>query len=103
MQDVTESGYLASREYVAGPYRGKVTLFRAGVRSAADAARADMGWGRLALGGVEIREVPGDHVNMLLRPQVGLLAEQLRDCIDKAIGAEVVATSREATSGSTPA
>ena len=87
-QDVREAGYLANREYVPGPYRGKVTLFRAGVRSAQDAATPDMGWSRLAQGGVEVREVPGDHVNMLLRPQVGLLAEQLRDCIDRALGRE---------------
>jgi len=85
LQDVREAGYLANKQYVAKPYGGKVTLFRAGLRSAADAGTQDMGWSRLARGGVEIREVPGDHVNMLLRPQVGLLAEQLRDCIGKAI------------------
>jgi thioesterase domain-containing protein len=85
LQDVREAGYLANKQYVAKPYGGKVTLFRAGLRSAADAGSQDMGWGRLARGGVEIREVPGDHVNMLLRPQVGLLAEQLRDCIGKAV------------------
>jgi len=85
LQDVREAGYLANKQYVPKPYGGKVTLFRAGLRSAADAGSQDMGWGRLARGGVEIREVPGDHVNMLLRPQVGLLAEQLHDCIGKAI------------------
>ncbi|HYK42873.1 MAG TPA: alpha/beta fold hydrolase, partial [Thermoanaerobaculia bacterium] len=85
LQDVREAGYLANREYVPAPYPGRVTLFRAGVRSADDSRSEDMGWGRLALGGVEVREVPGDHVNMLLRPQVGLLAEQLRECIDRAI------------------
>jgi thioesterase domain-containing protein len=85
LQDVREAGYLANREYVPAPYPGRVTLFRAGVRSAGDSRSEDMGWARLALGGVEVREVPGDHVNMLLRPQVGLLAEQLRECIDRAI------------------
>jgi len=99
LQDVREAGYLANKEYVAQPFPGKVTLFRAGVRSVDDPGLLDMGWGRLALGGVEVREVPGDHVNMLLRPQVGLLAEQLRDCIDKAIGAERP-VSDEKTTGS---
>jgi len=85
LQDVREAGYLANKEYFPQPYGGKVTLFRAKVRSIVDSRRLDMGWGRLAVGGVEIREVPGDHVDMLMPPQVGLLAEQLRDCIDKAI------------------
>ncbi|MEO8429878.1 MAG: amino acid adenylation domain-containing protein [Acidobacteriota bacterium] len=91
-QDVREAGYLANREYVPGPYRGKVTLFRAGVRSAQDAPTSDMGWARLAQGGVEVCEVPGDHVNMLLRPQVGLLARQLREAIDRALGKELEST-----------
>ena len=97
LQDVREAGYLANRRYVPGPYRGKVTLFRAAVRSVADSARPDMGWERLALGGVEIREVPGDHAKMLARPQVGLLAEQLRECIDRAAGAEIATSHQEAT------
>jgi thioesterase domain-containing protein len=61
-----------------------------------------MGWERLALGGVEIREVPGNHVNMMLWPQVALLAEQLRECIDRATGAVTPTAQREATSGSVP-
>jgi aspartate racemase len=83
LHDVREAGYLANRSYIPGSFGGKVTLFRAGMRSAMDAGSPDMGWGRLALGGVEIRQVPGDHVDMLLKPQVGFLAEQLRACIDK--------------------
>ena len=85
LKDVQEASYFASRKYSPAPYRGKVTLFRAEVRPVVDATAADMGWSRLALGGVEIREVPGDHVDMLLRPKVGLLADQLRECIDDVI------------------
>jgi hypothetical protein len=102
LQNVREANYVAKRKYVPGPYRGKVTLFRAAVRWPVDSPGLDMGWERLALGGVEIREVPGDHVNMLLRPQVGLLAEQLRECIDKAAGAEIPTSEQESTSGSVP-
>ena len=88
LQDVREAGYLANRRYRPGPYRGRVVLFRAEVRSAADAASADMGWSRLAQGGVEIREVPGDHVDMLLMPQVASLAQQLADSIARSVSAE---------------
>jgi amino acid adenylation domain-containing protein len=97
LQDVREAGYLANRSYIPGPFGGKVTLFRAGVRSAADWGTLDMGWDRLALGGVEIRQVPGDHVDMLLKPKVEFLAGQLRDCIDKAVSSWLPATSREAS------
>src|SRR5262249_7152018 len=88
LRDVREANYRAKRKYAPDPYRGRVTLFRAAVRRTADSPARDLGWERLALGGVEIREVPGDHVNMMLWPQVALLAEQLRECIDRAAGAE---------------
>ena len=91
LQDVRQAGWLALKEYVGKPYSGKVTVFRAEVRSVADMGSPDMGWDRLALGGVEIRRVPGDHVDMLLRPQVEFLAEQLRDCIEKATGQQLEA------------
>ena len=103
LQDVREAGYLAGKRYLAKTYRGKVTLFRADLRSLGDAAAPDMGWGRVALGGVEVREVPGDHVNMLLRPQVGLLAEHLRECIDRATGANVQVSQRQPTPDTRPA
>ena len=43
----------------------------------------DKGWGRLAAGGLEIKAVSGDHLGMLQEPLVRVLAQQLRDCLDK--------------------
>lgn len=85
LHDVREAGYVASKTYRGNLYKGKVILIRAEARSVADSPTLDMGWGRFAQGGVEIRTVPGDHVSMLTRPYVRSLAEQLRECIDKAI------------------
>ena len=42
------------------------------------------GWGRLAAGGLEIEEVPGDHISVLEEPHVRSLAERLRVCLEKA-------------------
>ena len=84
LRSVREAGYLANRRYVAGTYGGTVTLFRAAVRSVADATGRDMGWGRLARGGVEIHHVAGDHENMLVEPHVRVLARELRAAIDEA-------------------
>jgi thioesterase domain-containing protein len=60
-------------------------LFRAAIRSIADATDRDMGWSRLARGGVEVHHVAGDHENMLVEPHVRVLARELRACIDRGI------------------
>ncbi|HET7451819.1 MAG TPA: hypothetical protein VFL12_03710, partial [Thermoanaerobaculia bacterium] len=88
LRSVREAGYLANRRYVAGPYAGSVTLFRAAVRSVADATDRDMGWERLAGGGVEVHHVAGDHENMLVEPHVRVLARELRAAIDRAVARE---------------
>jgi len=95
MRSVREAGYLANRRYVAGPYGGTVMLFRAAVRSVADATGRDMGWGRLVQGGVEVHHVAGDHENMLVEPHVRVLARELRVAIDEA----AVSASRERAPG----
>ena len=46
-------------DYVAKPYPGRVTLFRTRARPLLhacrpDAVRADLGWGKVAQGGVEV-------------------------------------------------
>ena len=47
-----------------------------------------LGWTELAAGGLEVYETPGDHVTMLEKPHVALLAALLRDCIDRALSQE---------------
>ncbi len=41
-------------------------------------------WRRLVQGGLEVHEVPGDHLSMLLEPHVQDLAEKLALCLSKA-------------------
>ena len=43
-----------------------------------------MGWGRLAAGGVEVHDMPGDHLSMLSEPNVRTVASTLRACLDRA-------------------
>jgi acetoacetyl-CoA synthetase len=38
-------------------------------------------WKELALGGLDVAEVPGRHVNMLAEPHVRVLAEKLRQAL----------------------
>ena len=44
----------------------------------------DNGWGRVRASSVEVFEVPGDHDNMVLEPNVRILAANLRRCIETA-------------------
>ena len=83
LRSVREAGYLANRDYVPGRFAGRLTLFRAAVRSAADASGREMGWMPLAAEGVEVIPVSGDHEDMLVEPHVRKLAEELRAAIDR--------------------
>lgn len=40
------------------------------------------GWGQFTAGPVDIYDVPGDHFNMMIEPQVKVLADRLRECLD---------------------
>jgi amino acid adenylation domain-containing protein len=68
----------AWRRYQPRPYAGRVTLFRAVDEPRMQDLPVDMGWGNLARGGVEIVDVPGDHLTMIHAPHVSKLAEALR-------------------------
>lgn len=68
----------ASDSYFPDPYNGKLVLFRATERDAFEECDRDMGWTKLAAGGVQIFDVPGDHLGILRTPNVQVMAEQLQ-------------------------
>lgn len=68
-----------SRLYVPKPYFGKVVLFRAMERDAFEVdGNRDMGWKQLTAAGLQIFDVPGDHLGILKDPNVRVMAEQLK-------------------------
>ena len=78
----------AASNYVPQAYPGRVTLFKAmdeivGVTFYRDPL---LGWGKLAVGGLEIHGVPSTHLGMLQEPHVQVLAEKLKACIDRVQG-----------------
>ncbi|HEY9665235.1 MAG TPA: alpha/beta fold hydrolase, partial [Coleofasciculaceae cyanobacterium] len=79
----------AAWEYTPQVYPGRVTLFRASDRAASTSVSTrfdpELGWGKLAAGGLEIHDVSGDHLGILEEPHVRGLGEKMRDCIDKAL------------------
>ena len=64
-------------------YPGAVTVFRARVRSLMSFGRT-LNWGRLAHGGVQVIDVPGDHLSMLQEGAVAELAATMNACLRKA-------------------
>jgi thioesterase domain-containing protein len=67
----------ALHAYQPQSYSGRVTLFRAQARSLRRAYDPELGWGRLAEGGVEVQLIPGDHYDLLECPYVEVLADKL--------------------------
>jgi amino acid adenylation domain-containing protein len=72
----------AFNSYIPQPYPGKVVLFRAMDESHFSTLKS---WKELAVGGLEIHNIPGDHLGILQEPHVRILAEKLGACIDQAI------------------
>ena len=62
-------------------YPGSATLFAAATQRFIHYVG---GWEGLIAGGLEIREVPGDHRTLIYEPHVPLLAQALRECLDRA-------------------
>ncbi|MBV9388117.1 MAG: amino acid adenylation domain-containing protein [Chroococcidiopsidaceae cyanobacterium CP_BM_ER_R8_30] len=79
----------AFRNYIPQIFPGRAILFRASNSSKGDLhllqfGKFDpqLGWGRLIAGGLEIQDVPGDHISMLEEPHVNVLAHKLENCLD---------------------
>ena len=82
-----------ANQYKYSTYPGRLTLFvlsgRDGMSdSLFDPALGDidpqLGWGRIAAGGVDLHEAGGDHISMFREPDVRRLAEKLTHSLEKA-------------------
>jgi len=60
---------VAVEKYQPAAYQGKITLFRAEVRRAYGFFDPYGGWQGLAVGGIDVYEVPGEHITMLLKAE----------------------------------
>jgi amino acid adenylation domain-containing protein len=73
----------ASKNYQPRPYDGRVLLFRRTNRPTGQYRDPEYGWGGLG-SRLEIHEVPGNHIDMFLDPNVHVMADKLRACLLKA-------------------
>jgi amino acid adenylation domain-containing protein len=85
--EVFKANVRALHSYVASPYEGKVTLFKAAEKYEPTPVDSTMGWGALAVGGVEVLIAPGTHYTMIREPRVRVLAESLLEMVNEQEGA----------------
>jgi len=81
--NIEAASNLAAKAYTPRVYPGRVTHF-CSVDEYRDAHESPHCWAELATGGVEIHEIPGDHLNIVKEPYVTILAERLKVCLDRA-------------------
>jgi thioesterase domain-containing protein len=80
-----EAHVRAVEEYKPHPYPGRVTLFRSRCQGLLTSLHEhDFGLGRIAAGGVDVKTIPGNHLNMVQEPFVKILARELRRSLDDA-------------------
>jgi thioesterase domain-containing protein len=65
-------------------YAGRLTLFRVPGMQLFRAYDAELGWGALTTGGVEVHMIGGAHYDILEKPHVQELAVQLKACLARA-------------------
>jgi thioesterase domain-containing protein len=80
---VRQAHQRALHAYRPQPYAGRVILLRSAETLARGPADPTLGWGRLALGGVEIYDVPGSHSDLVKPPGVRAVAQHLALCLDR--------------------
>ncbi|MEY2859344.1 MAG: hypothetical protein RLZZ74_3657 [Cyanobacteriota bacterium] len=82
ISQVSSSNLEAAEKYRPAVYQGKITLFRAEIRRAYGFFDPNGGWQGLALEGIDVYEVPGDHISMLLKPEKAqILAAKLNSVL----------------------
>ncbi|MDB6033840.1 MAG: amino acid adenylation protein [Verrucomicrobiales bacterium] len=67
----------ALAKYKPKPFGGRVTLFRSPVHLLFCSFDPEYGWGDLALGGVDVRIIPGVHETIMEEPNVRVLAREM--------------------------
>jgi amino acid adenylation domain-containing protein len=85
LRNVKQACSKAAGDYDVKPYSGQVTLFRVKEKSVGSLHDPYAIWWRMAAGGVDLREISGDHLSLLKEPQVRLFAAELADCLEHAL------------------
>lgn len=77
MMKVYAGNARATVGYHPKPWRGAVTLLRTATAGTSADKRDDWGWSDLALGGVQVLRIPGNHMTLLQHPFVKVVANTI--------------------------
>ncbi|MCL1463267.1 type I polyketide synthase [Argonema galeatum] len=72
----------AMRNYIPRIYPGRIIFFRAIEQNEVNPKNPELPWIEVAVGGIEVKEVPGNHITMNYPPHVQVMAEQLKGYLD---------------------
>ncbi len=81
MREVHKANRKADNNYELKPYSGKVFLFKAKHQTFFTPDPDHYGWDMLALGGVQIHEIPGEHSTIFAPPNDRYFAKVLEECL----------------------
>jgi thioesterase domain-containing protein/acyl carrier protein len=83
MFTVFQANSQATLSYVPKIYPQRITLFRSREQLSMSNQDPTLGWSELTAQKVEVIRVPGNHLTMLRKPCVEVLAQQLKHCLEK--------------------
>lgn len=77
---------LVNSSYIPQLYQGRITLFLPSDTYFRLNPEQDPGlsWSQLAVAGLDVYNVPGDHASLLNEPHIQVLAEKFRACLEQA-------------------
>jgi thioesterase domain-containing protein len=76
--------YQALVNYSPRKYPGHITVFRARTQPLWGSHQPDLGWGKVAVKGVKVHIVPGDHSSLIEEPNVPALSARLAEALSAA-------------------
>jgi thioesterase domain-containing protein len=75
------AAYSAFNNYKPKPYPGRVVLFKASHREWEEENYLMEAWKKFIIGDLEVRIIPGDHLNLIKDPSAIELASQLKEIL----------------------
>jgi acyl transferase domain-containing protein/thioesterase domain-containing protein len=94
LSSVIDVNWFAAKNYTTHVYPGRLDLFRARDDKGDKELDYEMGWTRLAAGGLEVHEVPGTHAELFSPIGAAVLAEQIEGCMERLRGLRPPASRR---------
>jgi amino acid adenylation domain-containing protein len=80
--DIAKANNQAKKSYTPQFYPGRLTLFHANRKTAGSSSDSRLGWASLVTE-TELHEIPGSHTDMMVEPQVQLVAIKLQLCLEE--------------------